>query len=337
MQEVKDLLQILNQPKNVVITSHRNPDGDAVGSSLALRHVLEKKFHSVTVALPSEFPEVLSFLKGTEDILIYDIDKEGVLNAIENADVVFCLDYNSLDRVDKMGEAIAASKAKIVLIDHHLYPDSFAHITISEPEEVRSTCELMYKVFKEADWLSALNVDTLDSLLVGIITDTCSFKFSLNAMTLLHTSEIVAQGGDIKYVQDRLNNHEQEKWLKLLGHCLSNRMIIYPDLKSGLIYLSKKDYLDFNIQRGDTEGIVNYLLRLDTVNVAGFITEQPNIVKISLRSKGDFSVQQMASEYYKGGGHRNASGGAIYSSLKHAIALFEEAIEKNKEEILKSY
>ncbi|MCO6461471.1 MAG: DHH family phosphoesterase [Saprospiraceae bacterium] len=337
MQEVKDLLQLLGEPCNVVITSHRNPDGDAVGSCLALKYILEKKFFNVKVALPSEFPDVLAWMTDADDILVYDREKERVIEAIEKADIVFCLDFNTLSRIDKMGEAIAASSAKIVMIDHHLYPDNFAHILISDPEGVSSTCELLFVVFKEAGWLNILPSESLDALLVGLITDTGSFKFSIRTKTLSHASEIVALGGDIEKVQDRLNNHQSEKWLKLLGHCLSKRMIIYPEKKAGLIYLTKKDYIDFNILRGDTEGIVNYLLQLDVVHVAGFITEQPTIIKVSLRSKGNFSVQQMASEYYKGGGHKNASGGSFYGSLKQAISLFEEAIDKYKVEIIQSY
>ncbi|MBK9397201.1 MAG: hypothetical protein IPN55_08210 [Saprospiraceae bacterium] len=185
--------------------------------------------------------------------------------------------------------------------------------------------------------MSAITIHGLEALLVGMITDTGSFKYSISPNTFKNAGEIISQGGDIAHVQDMLYNHMPEKSLRLLGHCLSNRMNIYPDRKAGLIYLSKKDYMDFNIQRGDTEGIVNYLLRLDIVNIAGFISEQPSIVKVSLRSKGDFSVEKMAKEYFRGGGHKNASGGALYSSLKTVISTFEEATEKYKTEIINSY
>lgn len=336
MKEVKDLLNYLSVPKNIVITSHRNPDGDAIGSSLALKSVLDNKFHNVKVVVPSEFPEDVAWLHGIDEIVIYDREVEKSLDLIKQADFIFCLDYNSLDRVDKMGEAIKNSNAKIAVIDHHLFPDGFADVLISDPG-ISSTCELLYEVFKEAGWLNALTVHGLEALLVGIITDTGSFKYSISKNTFKHTGEIIAQGGDIVYVQDKLFNHLPEKSLKLLGHCLSNRMTIWPDKKSALIYLSKKDYIDFNIQRGDTEGIVNYLLRLDVVYVAGFISEQPNIVKISLRSKGDFSVEKMAKEYFRGGGHKNASGGALYSSLSAVINTFQEATEKYKTEIINSY
>lgn len=336
MQEVKDLLQLLRNPRNIVVTSHRNPDGDAIGSSLALKFVLEKRFHNVKIVLPSEYPYDVAWLEGIDDILIYDRDQTKATDAIAGADVVFSLDYNSLSRVDKVGEAIAVSGANIVLIDHHLYPENFADISISD-YEISSTCELVYEVCKSAGWVNDLTVPALEALLVGIITDTGSFKYSFSPKTLVNTSEIIRLGGDMAYVQDKLFNHMPEKSLRLLGHCLSRRMVIYPDKKAGLIYLSKKDYIDFNIQRGDTEGIVNHLLALDVVNVAAFITEQPTIIKISLRSKGTFSVQQMASEYFKGGGHKNASGGSYYGSLKSAISRFEEAIEKYKEEIIHSY
>lgn len=336
MKEIQDLVSFLHNPKNIVITSHRNPDGDAIGSSLALKSVLDTKFHNARIVVPSDFPDDLAWLKGADEITVYDREQEKAIELINNAEIVFCLDYNSLERVDKIGEAIRHCNAKKIVIDHHLFPDGFADILISKPE-ISSTCELLYEVFKEAGWLSSLSIAGMEALLVGIITDTGSFKYSVSKDTFKNTGEIIAQGGDIEYVQDQLYNHLPEKSLKLLGHCLSNRMIIYPEHRAGLIYLSKKDYMDFNIQRGDTEGIVNYLLRLDVVNVAGFISEQPNIVKISLRSKGDFSVEQMSKEYFRGGGHKNASGGALYSSLKTVISTFEEAIEKNKNEIINSY
>ena len=336
MKEIQDLLNLLHNPKNIVITSHRNPDGDAIGSSIALKTILDNKFHNVKIVVPSDFPDDLAWMHGTSEITVYDREQDKALEFISNAEIVFCLDYNSLERVDKIGEAIRHSSAKKVVIDHHLFPDGFADILISKPE-ISSTCELLYEVFKAAGWLNSLTIHGLEALLVGIITDTGSFKYSISQDTFKNTGEIVSQGGDITRVQDMLYNHMPEKSLKLLGHCLSNRMMIYPEHKSGLIYLSKKDYMDFNIQRGDTEGIVNYLLRLDIVNVAGFISEQPSIVKISLRSKGDFSVEQMSKEYFRGGGHKNASGGALYSSLKNVINTFEEAIEKNKNEIINSY
>ncbi len=336
MKEIQDLINCLNVPKNVVITSHRNPDGDAIGSCLALKSVLKTFLHDVNVVVPSDFPDDLVWLHGANEIYVYDREQEKSIELINSAEIIFCLDYNALERVDKIGDAIRLSNASKILIDHHLYPDGFADILISEPE-MSSTCELLYEVFKEAGWLSAITIHGLEALLVGMITDTGSFKYSISKNTFKNAGEIISQGGDIAYVQDMLFNHMPEKSLRLLGHCLSNRMNIYPDRKAGLIYLSKKDYMDFNIQRGDTEGIVNYLLRLDIVNVAGFISEQPSIVKVSLRSKGDFSVEKMAKEYFRGGGHKNASGGALYSSLKTVISTFEEATEKYKTEIINSY
>ncbi|MFZ1227906.1 MAG: DHH family phosphoesterase [Saprospiraceae bacterium] len=336
MKEIQDLINCLNVQKNIVITSHRNPDGDAIGSCLALKSVLDAHLHVVNVVVPSDFPDDLSWLHGSGEIYVYDREQDKSLELIKSAEVIFCLDYNSLERVDKIGEAIRVSDATKVMIDHHLYPDGFADVLISEPE-ISSTCELLYEVFKGAGWLSAITIHGLEALLVGMITDTGSFKYSISPNTFKNAGEIISQGGDIAHVQDMLYNHMPEKSLRLLGHCLSNRMNIYPDRKAGLIYLSKKDYMDFNIQRGDTEGIVTYLLRIDIVNVDVFISEQPSIVKVSLRSKGDFSVEKMAKEYFRGGGHKNASGGALYSSLKTVISTFEEATEKYKTEIINSY
>lgn len=336
MHTAHDILKYLERPKNVLITSHRNPDGDAVGSCLALRSALLTKFHTVRIVLPSEFPDDLNWMEGADEIVIYDKTPEQALDYVKMSELVFCLDFNSLERIDKVGDAIRNSAMPAVMIDHHLYPESFAEVAISRPE-MSSTCELLYEVFKELGWAHDLKIPCLEALLTGIITDTGSFKYNVNPDTFANVSKLTAMGGDIAFVQDQLFNHLKEKNLRLLGHCLYNRMTLIPDSKAGYIYLSKQDYIDFNILRGDTEGIVNHLLRLHDVYVAAFITEQPNIVKISLRSKGNFSVEKMSKEYFRGGGHKNASGGAINGSLRKAIDLFTDAVEKYKQEIINSY
>lgn len=325
MVGIKELGDLLEHPKNIVITSHRNPDGDALGASQALGYLLNKKGHQVSVMYPSEFPAIFSFLPEIGKAMIWDEEPEECAQKLEKADIIFCLDYNSLERVDKMGIEIQASRSPIVLIDHHIDPEPFADFEISDTT-ASSTSELIFDFIKMTTLQKLMDEPFATSLYTGIITDTGSFKFSTSAKLFRTVAELKDLGVDDKALQDRIYNSLSEKYIRLLGHCLHNRMEILPEHHAGIIVLNKNDYQVFDIQRGDTEGIVNYLLMLKEVKIAAFITQQPNIVKISLRSKGDISVQELARDHFNGGGHKNASGGYMHSSLTAVIKKFKEVL-----------
>ena len=318
MKNFKKLQSFLETPRDILITSHRNPDGDAVGSSLALMHFLKSKFHTVYVSLPSDYPDNFAWMEGAEDILIYDSKVKRVNKIIDNADLVFALDYNGLDRIDKMGEYIAQSGVPVAMIDHHLDPKDFSEYTLSDPS-ASSTCELIYDFIKKLDKTSPLDVKVGEYIYTGILTDTGSFRHAISSKLFKTCAKLLESGVDAAKVQMLVFNSLPEKNLRLLGYCLNKRMEILLDIKVGIITLTKKDYEDFDIQRGDTEGIVNYLLMLKNVKIAAFVTEQPKIVKLSLRSKGDYAVNEIASAHFKGGGHKNAAGGASFSGLKSTV------------------
>jgi phosphoesterase RecJ-like protein len=327
MEGIAEIKQLMNFPKDVVIFSHRNPDGDALGSSLALQLILESFGHSVTVIMPSEFPGVMNFLPKTDDILIYDFEEEKCNQKIEKAELLFFLDFSGLDRIDKAGEMVLEHKGVKIHIDHHLDPEPFADYVLSEIS-ASSTSELVYDFIVELDAKMRITPDIAECLLTGIITDTGSFKYNTKRKTFEVAGILLDTGVDLNGLQDNIYNRQPEKNIKLLGHCLANRMEILPDLKAGIIWLSKQDYQDFDIQRGDTEGIVNYLMMIKGVEIAALITEQPTIIKLSLRSKGDISVQQIARDHFKGGGHKNAAGGAVYGNLEKTIAKFKSILTK---------
>ncbi len=332
MENLLQLKRLLNVPKDIVITTHRNPDGDAIGSSLAMARLLSKMGHSIHVISPSEFPEFLHFLEGSDQILVWDNETEESQRYIEKAEIVFCLDFNSLDRIDKVGEAIQTIKAKLVLIDHHLFPEPFADFALCRTD-ASSTCELVYDFVVAMQWEEWLDEDIAESLYTGILTDTGSFKYSTSPHLFQVAAKLLEQGVDDYQLQDRIFNSLEEKHLRLLGHCLHNRMEILPDFHTGIIALTNEDYAFFDIQRGDTEGIVNYLLKVKQVKLAVFITEQPTIVKISLRSKGDFSVQEIARKHFKGGGHKNAAGGASFKGLGPTVRQFKEILHEYQAEL----
>jgi len=332
-QHLEEVKLLLSTPKDIVITSHRNPDGDAMGSSLGLQLYLDQLGHSTKVAFPSEYPDFVGWMKGSERILIHDTDTEKVNTALEKAEIIFILDYNGLDRVDKMGEVIAAQKNTTkVMIDHHLYPANCADFIFSDPS-ASSTCEMIYEFIVGLGDMKMISIALGECLYAGILTDTGSFKYSTSSKLFKVVADLKDLGVDDVKLQNLLFNSLPEKSLRLLGHCLNNRMEILDEYNTGLIVLTKQDYEEFDIQRGDTEGIVNYLLMMKKVKLAAFITEQPTIVKISLRSKGDFSVQEIAQKHFRGGGHKNASGGASFRGLKATLKKFREILPEYKEQL----
>ena len=326
-EEISSINQLLSIPKAITILTHRNPDGDALGSSLAMKYFLEKFNHTVKVILPSEYPLNFVFMKDIDDCLVYDLKQQECLDSIKQADIIICLDFNSLDRIDKMGLAVQESRAQKLLIDHHLDPEPFADYILSETS-ASSTCELVHKFIYLLGEESKIDEYIGEAIFTGLITDTGSFKYSTNAYTYKVASDLKDKGVDDYSLQDKIFNSLNEKQLRLLGHSLANRMEIIPEYKTGIIALTKQDYIDFDIQRGDTEGIVNYLLMIKGIDVAAFIREQPTIVKLSLRSKGDISVQEIARNHFNGGGHKNASGGAAYAKLEDIVKRFKTVLPK---------
>ena len=324
---ISDIKKLLSYPRDIAIISHRNPDGDALGSSLGLQLYLEKKGHLVKTIVPSSYPHTFHYLSKVDDIIISDEEKEQAEKILLNADVIFCLDFNGLDRIDKIQHAVSDSKAVKILIDHHLDPEPFVDYTISDTAS-SSTCELVFQFIVDMGEEKLIDPKIGDCLMTGLITDTGSFKYGTRAETYEVAARLKRLGTDDYYVQDKIYNSMQEKQLRLLGHCLANRMEILKEYKTGLIWLNKQDYKDFDIKRGDTEGIVNYLLMMPDIEIAAFITEQPTIVKISLRSKGDISVQEIASRHFRGGGHKNAAGGGVYARLEDIIDKFKRVIPR---------
>ncbi len=333
MERINELKNLLATPKNITITTHRNPDGDAIGSSLALYHFLKRNFHSVTVISPSDYPDFLAWMPDVQDIIIFDDDPEYLKDHFDKQDMVFCLDFNALDRIDKLGELFADKDNIIkVMIDHHLYPESFPDFILSDTT-ASSTCELIFQFISMLGLEKEIDVTIGECILTGILTDTGSFKYSTSPKLFKIVAQLLEIGVDDYKLQDLIFNSLKEKNLRLLGHCLNRRMEILPEYKTGIFVLTKDDYAHFDIKRGDTEGIVNYLLKIRDIKVAAFIMEQPNIVKISLRSKGDFSVQEIAQKYFRGGGHKNASGGASFIGLKPTIRKFKEILPKYAEQL----
>ncbi len=328
MNEIIDIKKILDLPKNITIIGHRNPDGDALGSSLAMKEYLEKNKHSVHVVMPSESPQIFNYLPRFDSIEVFDIRPNQAREKVEKAEVIICLDFNSLDRIDKLGTSVLKAMengTKTIVIDHHMDPEPFPDYIISDPG-ASSTCELVHKFITDMGDRDMIDWSIGESISTGLITDTGSFKYNTNPNLFRIASHLKEIQVDDDKLQNIIFNSMSYKQLRLLGHCLARRMQYMEEYGVGIITLNKKDYLDYDIQRGDTEGIVNYLLRVKNIDVAALITKQPQIVKFSLRSKGNISVQEICVDNFNGGGHLNASGGYMHTSLTNAIKKFKEVI-----------
>ena len=335
MEGIEAVSDILSTPKNILITSHRNPDGDAIGSSLAMFHWLQQQGHRVMVAFPSEYPAIYSWMPAIDAAQIYDLDPEPVDGFLEHLEVSIILDYNSLSRIDKMGEALDGKAPYTILIDHHLYPDPIGDFLLSDTT-ASSTCELVFRFFQEFAGRQQITVDIAECLYTGILTDTGGFQYSTSPDLFRTAASLQELGVNHNLLHDRIFYALEEKNLRLLGHCLTNRMEIIEAYHTGIIFLNKHDFTVFDIQRGDTEGIVNYLLKVRGIRMAIFVRQQPTIIKISLRSKGDFSVEEIAKTYFNGGGHRNASGGYTKMGLAATLDLIKSILPNYKEELTKS-
>jgi len=328
MQELKNLL---SAKQNVVITTHVNPDGDAIGSSVALLNFLIKMGHDVSVIVPNDYPDFLKWMKNDELIINYSNSKNESQDKIKNASLIFCLDFNNLNRINEIGDYISESKAKKVLIDHHLDPSDFYDFKIHDVK-ASATAELVYNFLIELD-SNAVDKDISEALYTGILTDTGSFKFSMSPKVHKIVSDLMIRGVDIGFINNKIYDSNSLDKLKLIGYALSEKLEVISNGNAAYIVLSRKDLKDHNFKKGDTEGLVNYALSISNVNMAVLIIETKERIKFSFRSIGQFSVNEFAKKYFNGGGHKNAAGGSLEDKLSVALDKFLNDISKYSKDL----
>jgi len=328
MQELKNLL---SAKQNVVITTHVNPDGDAIGSSVALLNFLIKMGHDVSVIVPNDYPDFLKWMKNDELIINYSNSKNESQEKIKNASLIFCLDFNNLNRINEIGDYISDSKAKKVLIDHHLDPSDFYDFKIHDVK-ASATAELVYNFLIELD-SNAVDKDISEALYTGILTDTGSFKFSMSPKVHKIVSDLMIRGVDIGFINNKIYDSNSLDKLKLIGYALSEKLEVISNGNAAYIVLSRKDLKDHNFKKGDTEGLVNYALSISNVNMAVLIIETKERIKFSFRSIGQFSVNEFAKKYFNGGGHKNAAGGSLEDKLSVALEKFLKDISKYSKDL----
>ncbi len=337
MNEVdfRRLQQILSEPKKIVITTHRNPDGDAYGSSLALYWFLKKNGHYVKVLSPNDCPEFLKWLPGESDISLFEPDPVNGKEILSEAEIVFTLDFNAFHRLgDSMGQVMHEIDPIFVMIDHHQQPDDFAEFQLVD-STMSSTCEMVYQFIEGLGQVELIDQDIASCLYTGILTDTGSFRFPA---TTSNTHRIVAdlldKGADNSEIYNRIHNVNTYNRMQLLGRALDN-LVVLDRFHTAYITLSQNELNACNFQRGDTEGFVNYALSLKNVMFAAIFIEdkKQKIIKISFRSVGDFSVNEFSREHFNGGGHINAAGGRSDVSLKDTVKKFVEILPSLKNEL----
>lgn len=327
--KIKALRSLLERSQKIVITCHVSPDGDAIGSSLALYHVLSSIGKSVKVVTPDMVPKSLIFLPGAKEIIPYSKYTEFGAKLLAEAQLIFCLDFNSMSRVDEMAATLMSTSAPKVLIDHHLFPEDFAEVTISHPE-VSSTCMLLFRVLCRLELFEKIKRMAAECIYTGMMTDTGNFTYNSNDPDIyVVIAELLKKGVDKDALYSKVCNTNTVSALRLNSYAIYDKMRLYPEHHASLITLSKDELLQFGYQKGDTEGLVNIPLSVPGIQYSIFMREDQKYVKISARSKGDFPVNKICEKYFGGGGHKNAAGGEYIGSLEEAIALFNKIMAEN--------
>ncbi|WP_034059673.1 DHH family phosphoesterase [Lacinutrix jangbogonensis] len=322
-QDIMEIKALLAAPKKIAIIPHKNPDGDAIGSTLGLLLYLLQLNHEAKIIAPNDFPDFLKWLPSVETIAIHETEKETTEAFISAADIIFTLDFNAFHRTGNMTSVLTNSKGVKIMIDHHQQPDDYAKFMFSDVS-MSSTCEMVYHFLDKLDALDKLNAEIATCLYVGIMTDTGSFRFrSTTSTTHKIIASLMDKGADNTQIHNNVYDTNSYNRMQLLGCALSNLKVL-PEHKAAYITLSQKELRDLDYKKGDTEGFVNYALSLDkTVLAAIFIEDKKQgIIKISLRSKGDFSVNELSRTHFEGGGHTNAAGGKSDTSLESTVEKF---------------
>jgi len=331
MLDLASLTDLLTKPQKIVITTHHKPDGDAMGSSLGLYNYLIQQGHHARVIAPTDYPDFLSWLPGNENVIIYTEHREEAAALIADAKLIFCLDFNALSRINDMGELVGESNAYKIMIDHHLEPadfDDYRHWDIN----ACATAQLVYDfIVNELHHKELVNKDVATCLYTGIMTDSASFRLP-NTTSGVHriVADLIDAGAVNWRIHELVYNSASENRLRFLGHCLANCLEVLPEFNTAIIAVNKHDLERFDVETGDTEGVVNYALSMASIRLAAFIVERSDRVKLSLRSKGEFPANEICKKYFNGGGHRNAAGGHSEGSLEQVIQQFKQILPEYK-------
>lgn len=329
------LREELTKPKQIVVTTHHKPDGDALGSSLAVYHWLKAKGHTVNVIVPSDFPSFLDWLPGRQDIIVYTADRAASNVLIAEADIICCLDFNGLPRIHAMADSVKKANAVKIMIDHHLEPEGFDDYRHWD-SNAAATAQLVYDfIVNVMGDHQAITPEIATCLYTGIMTDTGSFRFQTTTPSVhIIVADLITLGAKNWEIHEQVYNSYTENRLKFLGFCLVNRLEVLHEYRTALFSVSRQDLQRFNIATGDTEGLVNYALAISGMKLAALIVDRNDLVKLSLRSVGDFPCNEVCRDHFNGGGHRNAAGGNSNESLPEVVQKFKDLLPEYKTRLI---
>ncbi|MBD2699098.1 bifunctional oligoribonuclease/PAP phosphatase NrnA [Spirosoma sp. BT702] len=342
MQDIEAIGAAIQQPPNgpaqtVLITTHQNPDADAMGSSLGLAGYLRKKGHRVTVVTPTDYPSNLYWMAGNDGVIAFEEKlRVPVSQLFDEADIIFCLDFSSLDRIRELAPMVRQARARKILIDHHLEPESFADLTLWDPEAA-ATAELIFRLINELGDKDLIDVPIAECLYSGLMTDTGSFRHS-NTTGNVHrmAAELVDLKIDVSTIHRRIFDNVTLDKFRLLGYVLNEKLKVLPEYKFAYIMLTDAELKRYRSKMGDTEGMVNYALAVEGVAMAAILIDRIDEIRLSFRSIGDFSVRDLASRHFEGGGHRNAAGGRSKLSLAETEQKLLEVIPLYQQKLLET-
>ncbi len=325
----KELSKLFLSSENILLICHINPDGDAIGSQLALYHYLKARGKNVGLMAPNYLQEFLKWMNGADLINIFIKDRKKCRKLIVEADLIVMLDFNQFNRLGEAEDLVIVSNARKVVIDHHLGPGSFADLIISEPSKC-STSEIVHELVCEMNEVQFISKPYAEALYVGIITDTGNFEHgSYSSRTFRIVADLLDSGIEKGKILNLIYNNFSSDRIRLLGYALNKRMVVIPEYKTAYIFLSKDDLKEYNHVKGDTEGFVNMPLSIKGINFSALFIEKDGFIKLSFRSKGQFPSNEFAAQYFSGGGHLNASGGEYTDTLDNTIDFFLKVLKEN--------
>lgn len=331
MVETAALKDLLAKPKQIVITTHHKPDGDAMGSALGLYNYLIQKGHHAKVITPTDYPIFFDWMPGNGEVMIYTEQTEAANALINKADIIICTDFNALGRINEMGEVVRQTSAFKIMIDHHLEPEDFDDWrwwNINACASAQLVYEFIADVMQEPE---LINKDVAICLYTGIMTDSGSFRFPSTTSSVHRiTAALIDAGADNAKIHQLVYDNSSEGRLRFLGFCLSEKLEVFPEFNTALISVTADELKRYDIITGDTEGVVNFALSITGIKLAAFIVERNDKIKLSLRSRDQFPANEICKKYFNGGGHRNAAGGSSTDTLEQVINQFKTILPEYK-------
>ena len=329
---IKKLKPLLDEPgKRIMIVCHARPDGDAIGSMLALYHYLRAKDHKPTPVSPTPVGSSYKWMPGADAIINFPEHQQSVKNLAQHADLIFCLDFNDLSRIEDMEGMLRLSSAPLVMIDHHLEPQGFDAYRHWDSETV-ATAYLVADVVRELGDFSVLDLNMATCIYTGLVTDSGSFRYSsVDGEVHKLVAQLLDLGLNHTHVHKQLYESTSERRLRFLGHCLKEKLTLVPQFQLAYMAISFGEQIEYSVTSDDTEGIVNYGLSLEDIKISVFMTEREDHVKLSLRSKGRFPANELAAEFFNGGGHLNAAGGRVELSLEETVERLLKGMNRFKD------